>query len=296
MGLGLLGTMLILWIGIKIGRRTPPIQPLSTKYVSDSNLETTTVPQAEEAVRRGDSQSAQTANEITNSSISDRLVIKTGDLSLLVKDTAGTVEKVKEVAQEKDGFVLSARTYFTDEKEQHLKGRVQIKVPSGTFDEAIKELKDLALKVTSEQIQGKDVTEEYTDLESRLRNLEASEEQLLALMNRAGDVSDVLEVQRELTQTRSQIETIKGRMKYLEESAEMSTITAHIATQESELPVVEEVWKPLQVAKNALRNTVTFWQTVGSAFIWLLVFGTPLATLGGVGFLIRKAILKKKKK
>ncbi|MEA2020291.1 MAG: DUF4349 domain-containing protein [Patescibacteria group bacterium] len=287
--------LIVLLIGLKTEEKTSPAQPPTTESTLDSRLETASTPQAEEAIGSQSYQSTETPNKSENGSISDRLIIKTGDLSLLVKDTAEAVEKVKELTQEKDGFVLSARTYFTDEKEQHLKGMIKIKVPSSVFEESIRELKELAIKVTSEQIQGEDITEEYTDLESRLRNLEAAEEQLLELMGRSGDVSDVLEVQRELTQIRQQIETIKGRMEYLEESAEMSTITVHIATQESELPIVEEAWKPIQVAKNALRSTVTFWQNVGSAFIWLLVFGAPLAALAGIGFLLRNILLKRKK-
>jgi alanine racemase len=77
-------------------------------------------------------------------------------------------------------------------------------------------------------------------------------------------------------------------MEYLEESADMSTITAHISTQESELPVLEKQWKPFQIAKNALRSTISFWQNLGSAVIWLLIFASPFALVTGIVFLLRK--------
>jgi len=223
--------------------------------------------------------SAEEPETAAGGSISERLVIKTATLSLLVKNTAAAVEKVKEAATQLSGFVLSSRTYFTDAKKEHLVGEVTIKVPQEKFSEAVKLLKEQALKVESESIQGRDVTEEYTDLESRLRNLEAAETQLLKLIERSGEVSDILEVQREITRVREGIELIKGRMKYLTESAQMSTITAYIATEESELPIVEEGWRPLAVAKKALRSTVAFWQSIGSALIWMAVFGAPLALL-----------------
>jgi len=223
--------------------------------------------------------SEETETDTAGGSISARLVIKTAALSLLVKDTEIAVEKVKEAATQLSGFVLSSRTYFTDAKKEHLVGEVTIKVPQEKFTEAVKLLKEQALKVESEAIQGRDVTEEYTDLESRLRNLQATEAQLLKLMERSGEVSDILEVQRELTRVRESIELLQGRMKYLTESAQMSTITAHIATEESELPIVEEGWRPLAIAKKALRSTIAFWQNIGSALIWAAVFGTPLALL-----------------
>jgi len=142
--------------------------------------------------------------------------------------------------------------------------------------------------VVNEQTTGQDVTEEYTDLESRLRNLEATEGQLLEIMKRAGKIPEVLEVQRELTKNRDQIEITKGRMKYLKESAAMSTITVSIATEEEELPIVEEEWRPMKIVKAALRSLVKFWQKIASTLIWLGIFFSPFVLLGILIFLLRK--------
>lgn len=221
-------------------------------------------------------------------SLSERLVIKRGSLSLLVKNTLEAVKGVQEAAEELGGFVLSSRTWYTDEKQERMKGEVTIKVPGEKFSEAMDKLKALALKVVSEQTSGQDVTEEYTDLESRLRNLEATETQLLEIMKRAGKISEVLEVQKELTRVREQIETTKGRMKYLEESAAMSTITVYIATEEEELPIVEERWRPIKVVKDALRSLVAFWQRVANILIWSAIFFSPFLVIGLIIWLIRK--------
>ena len=221
-------------------------------------------------------------------SISERLVIKRGNLSLLVKETLKAVEEVKKIAENLDGFVLSSYTWYTDAQKERVQGKVVIKVPSDKFSEAIGKLKDLAIKVVSEQTTGQDVTEEYVDLESRLKNLEATEEQFRAIMKRSGKISEILEVQRELTGVRSQIEVAKGRMKYLKESAAMATITVNIATEEEELPIVEEKWRLMKVVKAALRALVRFWQKISSAVIWLGVFFSPFILLGLLIWLIRK--------
>lgn len=225
-------------------------------------------------------------------SLSERLVIKRGSLSLLVKNTLEAVKKAQEVAEKLEGFVLSSRTWYTDEKQERMKGEVTIKVPVEKFSEAMEQLKSLALKVVSEQTTGQDVTEEYTDLESRLRNLEATEEQLLEIMKRAGKIPEVLEVQRELTKVRNLIEQTKGRMEYLKESAAMSTITVYIATEEEELPIVEERWRPIKVVKDALRSLVAFWQRIANSVIWLIIFFSPFIVLGLLIWIIRK--LKRK--
>lgn len=221
-------------------------------------------------------------------SISERLVIKRGNLSLLVKETLKAVEEAKKIAENLGGFVLSSHTWYTDAQKERVQGEVVIKVPSDKFSEAIGELKDLAIKVVSEQTTGQDVTEEYVDLESRLKNLEATEEQFRAIMKRSGKISEILEVQRELTRVRNQIEVAKGRMKYLKESAAMATITVNIATEEEELPIVEEKWRLMKVVKAALRALVRFWQKISGAVIWFGVFFSPFILLGLLIWLIRK--------
>lgn len=211
---------------------------------------------------------------------SERLVIKTASLSLLVKEVRQSVEKMQKLATDFGGFVVDSSITVIDERKEHLRGTVTIRVPAEKFDEALKTLEDNAIKVESEQTSGQDVTEEYTDLQSRLRNLEATETQLLKIMERAGEIKDVLAVQQELTRVREQIETVKGRIKFLEGSAAMSAITAHFATEEEELPIVEEGWRPLATAKAALRSLVSFGQAIADKVIFASVFLSPIIAVG----------------
>jgi hypothetical protein len=217
-------------------------------------------------------------------SISNRLVVKTGNLAILVKDTLVAVKEVRGLAEGLGGFVLSSRTWYVDMAEERVAGEVTIKVPVDKFEEAMSQVRNLALKVTSEQSSGRDVTEEYTDLQSRLTNLEVAEAQLQELMKRAGKVTEILEVQRELTRVRGNIEQTKGRMKYLEETAAMSTITVSVATEEEELPIVEEKWRPLATVKAALRTLVSFWQNLADRVIYLGIFLAPFVVVGLVGW------------
>lgn len=282
--------ILLLYAVYSLGtRRLQPSRPLPsvsgpTQFFNEGALRTPGEFAEEELAK----ESLEREEPTEEGSLSERLVIKRGSLSLLVKNTLEAVKGVQEAAEELGGFVLSSRTWYTDEKQERMKGEVTIKVPGEKFSEAMDKLKALALKVVSEQTFGQDVTEEYTDLESRLRNLEATETQLLEIMKRAGKISEVLEVQKELTRVREQIETTKGRMKYLKESAAMSTITATIATEEEELPIVEERWRPIKVVKDALRSLVSFWQRIANVVIWGVIFLGPLIFIGLIIWLIRK--------
>jgi PKD repeat protein len=114
-------------------------------------------------------------------------------------------------------------------------GNISIRVDAVYFNAAIQSLRAMAVEVERETTSGQDVTEEYIDLSARLNNLEASEAQLLNLMEQAGTVEEILEVQREVTKTREQIEQIKGRMQYLEQSSSTSLI--QIQLEHSKLAV-----------------------------------------------------------
>jgi hypothetical protein len=222
------------------------------------------------------------------SSLSERLVIKTANLSLLVKDVRESASKMQKLAEDVGGFVVDSNISVVDQKKETLSAWVTIRVPVEKFDEALARLKESAVKVSSEQISGEDVTEQYTDLQSRLRNLEAAEAQLLKIMERAGEIKDVLAVQQELTQVREQIETTRGRIKFLEESAKMSKITAYFATEEGELPIVEERWSPLKTVKEGLRALASFWQAVADRLIFWGVFLSPILVLLAAAWVWKK--------
>lgn len=151
----------------------------------------------------------------------ERMIVRTGTMSLKVKSVAKAADQVKEIADRLGGYVVSS-TFHGREEER--RATISIRVPAEKYDEATKELRGLAVEVISESTKAKDVTEEYVDLESKLRNLEATEEQYLTLMEKAKTVDEMLKIQRELSKVREDIEKTKGRMQYLERTSATSLI------------------------------------------------------------------------
>jgi hypothetical protein len=169
---------------------------------------------------------------IAEQSATDRMIIRTGNMMLVVDDVSAAMARITGLATTYGGYIVNSNV---QESQDRLYGNISFRVLAEHFDDALAALRALAVDVKSESTTGQDVTEEYTDLSATLRNLQAAEAQLLTLMGRAGDVSDILAVQQELVKTRGQIEQTKGRMQYLEQSAAMSII--QVSLEQSKLSV-----------------------------------------------------------
>ncbi len=214
-----------------------------------------------------------------------RLVIKNANLSLLVEDVAGAEARVRARANELGGYVVSVQTSGSDE---YLSSVITFRVPADRFEEALAGVEGLARKVLSRGVSGDDVTEEFVDLESQLRNLDATRTRLLDLMTRATRVEDALQVNQALTDVQGQIEQIQGRMKYLRTSAAFSTITADLQPVPPPPSIIDsEGWQPLRVAQEALAGLVDFGQGLVSVAIVFLVWSPvwlPLLLLARWGW------------
>lgn len=162
----------------------------------------------------------------------DRMVIKNAYLTLVVDNITSVMAQINTLATTFGGYVVNSNV---GENQDQLYASISFRVLAENFDATITALHNLAVDVKSESTTGQDVTQEYTDLNSRLRNLEASEAQLLELMTRAGTVEEILAVQQQLTNTREQIELIKGQMQYLEQSSNLALFS--ISLEQSKLVV-----------------------------------------------------------
>jgi hypothetical protein len=155
----------------------------------------------------------------------DRKIVSTASIQMQVENVGGSFEEVGRIATSVGGFVASS-TFSTKDEDQL--ASVTIRVPSESYQGVLASLRSLGVKVDVESSDAQDVTEEYTDLGSRLRTLEATEAQLLTLLGRAETISDILTVQDRLNYTRGEIEQVKGRMQLLDDLTSLATITVHL--------------------------------------------------------------------
>ncbi len=241
------------------------------------------------------------ANGLANTQAGDgRLVIKNANLSLIVDNPAATVDAVTRLAEGMGGFVVSqnvSEATYGPNGEAAQQANMTIRVPNEKLNEALAQLKSMAVEVKSQSMSGQDVTSEYTDLKSRLTNLEAAERQLQSIMEEATKTEDVMAVFQQLVYTREQIEVIKGQMKYYEQSAALSAITLSLIPNIATQPIEVAGWRPEGAAKKAIEDTIRLLQNTADALIYFSIARLPFILIFGVPalFLIRFAWKRMKK-
>ena len=209
----------------------------------------------------------------------ERMIVRNGDMWLVVEDVVDARDEIAQLAVKYQGYVVSSQI---SGEEQEMRGYISIRVPDDKFESALTELRNLAIRVTSESTSSKDVTEEYVDLQSRLKNAEATENQYLALLQKAADVEDILRIYERLSQVRYEIEQIKGRMQYLERTSSMSLISVSLEPQTTAKPLVRAGWNIVEIFKSAIRGIVIAGQVIGAIVIWLLIFSPIWGAILGI--------------
>lgn len=230
----------------------------------------------------------------------ERIVIKNASLSIVVKEPNKTMDVIGKMAEEMGGFIVSANLYQTrlGSGVEVPRASITIRVPAEQLDEAIGRIEtESDHPVESKTIDSQDVTSEYVDLQSRLRNLEAAEAQLAEIMDEAYETEDVLSVYNELVRVQEQIEVIKGQIKYYDESARFSSISVEIIHEGEIEPLTIGGWQPAGVARDAVQALINALQFLVNVTIWLVLLVIPvLLVIGTPPALIIYVILRWRKR
>jgi hypothetical protein len=236
---------------------------------------------------------------VANTTI-ERLVIKNASLSMAVDDPEASMDLITALAEDLGGYVVSAYMYQTTlesgAKVPH--ATISIRIPAEELNHVLETIKaETTQPLLSENIDSQDVTADYVDLSSRLTNLEATEVQLQQIMDEAVKTEDVLAVYSRLTDIRSQIEVIKGQMKYYEDSARLSMVSVELIANEAVQPLTIGGWQPEGVAKKAVQALINTVKFLAEAGIWIVIYILPVALLiFGPAALIVWAIMRRRSK
>jgi uncharacterized protein DUF4349 len=245
-------------------------------------------PFAPDASTKADQAGGRAASEAINAAAADRMIVRTVNLELEEQDTEKSVNDISAIAAQYKGYV--AQTNLSRDAKKRLVGTITLRIPADSLDDAMKAMKAASLKVLNERSNANDVTDQYTDLGARLKNLQATEDELRKMMDtireKSNKAEDVLAVYRELTNIRTQIEQIKGQMNLIDRTTSLATITVQL-TPHDEVQILDpETWAPNRTAAQALHNLVRALQWLADVAITLVLLILPLLIVLALPFVI----------
>jgi hypothetical protein len=234
--------------------------------------------------------------------VQERLVIQNADLAIVVKDPKARMQEISDLAKEFGGFVVSSNLSqsFTALGKEVPEASIVIRVPSERLDEALARIKEGAVDIDYENRSGQDVTNIYVDLQSQLKAKEAAEEKLLEIMDQATRAEDVLAIYLQVQTVQTEIEVLKGQIKYYEESAALSAISVRLIAEEGTQPIEVGPWKPEGAAKDAIQDLIFFFQNFVDFLIRFVLYNLPALILIGIPlylvFLGGRALFRRSRK
>ena len=234
--------------------------------------------------------SAGTGGSVTDAqafaALADRQIIKTGEVTVEVDNVATSLGRVRALATELGGYVGGSQAGTLEDS-----ASLTLRIPADRFEDGLTRLHELDGKVLSESTREEDVTSQIVDLDARIKNLEASERQYRALVERATAVDDILAVQTRLDAVRGEIEQLSAQLEQLSGLAGLSTLTVTLSPSPTPVERATEDWDPGATFENATAALVGIGQSLADILIWLGIVGVPLLIVLAVATVVVARVL-----
>lgn len=223
----------------------------------------------------------------------DRKIIRTGQFNLEIDSPVEAQRKIIAMTESLGGFVVSSESKLKDSESADQRIiNIVVRVPSTQFDAAVDRVRSLGGRLINDDTKGQDVTEEYVDLEARIRAKKALEAQFLEIMKQAHKVSDALEVQQNLGNVRTEIEQLEGRRRFLENQASLSTL--NITLQPPAPIITSSKTSFLASIKQTFGDSIDLASEIVLGLIRLVIILAPIVVLIGIPAFIIWRILRKR--
>jgi len=157
-----------------------------------------------------------------NNVVVERKLIKTGNITFETKELEATRKTVLAVVNQYNGYVASDNQYKSEDR---ISATISVRIPARSFDLVLDGISKGVDKFDNKNIHISDVTEQFLDVEARLKTKKALEVKYLEILKKAKTVREILDVERELGKLRGDIEATEGRLKYLQSQVSFSTLS-----------------------------------------------------------------------
>lgn len=206
-----------------------------------------------------------------------RMVIYNTELSIRVKDFQIALKSLEEKTAQYNGYIVESNVY--KEGEEHTSGTMKIRIPADSFQSFLHDTEGIAAETLDRSVSGQDVSEEFVDLESRIRSKRVAEERLIGFMKKAEETEDLLQISADLSAIQEEIEQMEGRMRYLQNQTSFSTVHIHLFENKVIVPSLEN--KDLNTWEKTKKQLAT-------STNWMLAIfsGAVVMVIGNLPFII----------
>lgn len=221
-------------------------------------------------------------SDFSSADLAARRIVKTGEITIEVPNVAIALARVRTLALKLGGYVGGSQAGTLDQS-----ATLTLRIPADKFDDAIARLHEFDGTVLSEATREDDVTSSIVDLEARLKNLEASEAQYRALLDKAVKIEDILAVQTRLDDVRGQIEQLQAQDKELAGLADLATLSVSLAP--GAVQAATNKWDPGKTVSDAIAAVIDAGQGFANGAIWFAIVWLPgLIVLGILLWLLKR--------
>ena len=285
-------SVLLVVIGVFILRDLSPFNNYSSRnmmYDYDSGFEE--MPSSRQTVGSmvGDSFGISPKgmmNESVSLTQTERMVVQNSYLSLVVDNVEKSAKAIIANTQSLGGFMVSSSLNNPAEGGT---AHVEVRVPVEKLETALEAFRGLAVKVVTENLEGHDITDQFTDVKARMATLQKTKMKFEEILDKAIAVPDILEVQRELISLQSQIDSLQGQETYMLNTSKTAKLSVYLSTDELSLPYSpSESWRPQVVLKEAVRSLMLTVRGIANTVIWLLVYAVVWIPVLVIIFFIRR--------
>jgi hypothetical protein len=225
-------------------------------------------------------------DKVAPSTSQERMVVTETSMSLVVKNVQEAVGKLKLTAEQAGGFMVN---YYVSSPLENASGNVVVRVPSKSLDAVLAAYRAIGVRVTNERVVGTDVTDQYEDLDAKLKVMYETKAKFEEIMDQAVQIQDIVNIQERLISLQRQIDDLVGQQKYLEKTAALAKVTVYVSTDQYSLPYSPaQPWRPDAVFNSAVRSLVVNLRSLGSAAIWLAVYSVFWVPVVGVVWWFRR--------
>ncbi|HEX7588553.1 MAG TPA: DUF4349 domain-containing protein [Anaerolineae bacterium] len=282
-------------LALSIFACAPAASPTTLNFSESKSLPPVpaALPPSAEGARQAATDSSGVQNAPSAAS-ADRMIVYTVNLRIEVQDTDKAANDIAAIAAQYKGYVSGSN--LNRDSQNLMRGTISLRIPAESLDAAQKQIEAAGLKVLGRNKNSNDVTDQYSDLNARLTNLQATRDDLRKMLDsvtaRSSKAEDILAVYNQLSAIQGQIEQIKGQMNVLEKTTALATLTIELVPHQDVQIVEPETWLPNQTAAQALRSLVQALQGIINLAIWLLLFLLPILIVLLLPFVLLAWILR----